>query len=213
MWYPLERGIATRFSMLAWRIPWTEEPAGLQSMGSQRVGHGWSDWARTPQQTLMRPTRKEKLTVAILKGAHGWESSLPNRVEGLQPLETASSTRGSHQHPRAEAHTSAWEQGEGKAPMIRHRKVNLASELAVIQKPAATQEAQSALVAWQGAVDSEWHCQPRKRLATTTEKQRMCLSEGRRAQRTRPFSRKAAASTSSNRNSRKVQPLSDFMKH
>ena len=39
--------------------------------------------------------------------------------------------------------------------MIRHRKVNLASELAVIQKPAATQEAQSALVAWRGAVDSE----------------------------------------------------------
>ena len=103
MWYPLERGIATRSSMLAWRIPWTEEPAGLQSMGSQRVGHGWSDWARTPQQTLMRLTGKEKLTVAILKGAHGWESSLPNRVEGLQPLETASSTRGSHQPPGAEA--------------------------------------------------------------------------------------------------------------
>ena len=39
--------------------------------------------------------------------------------------------------------------------MIRHRKVNLASELAATRKPAATQEAQSPLVAWQGAVDSE----------------------------------------------------------
>ena len=36
---PLEKEIATRSSILAWRIPWTEEPGGLQSMGSQRVGH------------------------------------------------------------------------------------------------------------------------------------------------------------------------------
>ena len=35
----LEEGIATHSSILAWRIPWTEEPRGLQSMGSQRVGH------------------------------------------------------------------------------------------------------------------------------------------------------------------------------
>ena len=35
----LENGIATHSSVLAWRIPWTEEPGGLQSMGSQRVGH------------------------------------------------------------------------------------------------------------------------------------------------------------------------------
>ena len=33
---PLEEGIATHSSVLAWRIPWTEEPGGLQSMGSQR---------------------------------------------------------------------------------------------------------------------------------------------------------------------------------
>ena len=36
---PLEKGLATLSSILAWRIPWTEEPGGLQSMGSQRVGH------------------------------------------------------------------------------------------------------------------------------------------------------------------------------
>ena len=35
---PLEEGMATHSSILAWRIPWTEEPGGLQSMGSQRVG-------------------------------------------------------------------------------------------------------------------------------------------------------------------------------
>ena len=36
---PLEKGMAALSSVLAWRIPWTEEPGGLQSMGSQRVGH------------------------------------------------------------------------------------------------------------------------------------------------------------------------------
>ena len=35
----LEEGMATHSSILAWRIPWTEEPGGLQSMESQRVGH------------------------------------------------------------------------------------------------------------------------------------------------------------------------------
>ena len=37
---PLEKGMATHSSVLAWSIPWTEEPGGLQSMGLQRVGHG-----------------------------------------------------------------------------------------------------------------------------------------------------------------------------
>ena len=36
---PLEKEMATHSSILAWRIPWTEKPGGLQSMGSQRVGH------------------------------------------------------------------------------------------------------------------------------------------------------------------------------
>ena len=36
---PLEKGMATHSSVLAWRIPWTEEPGGLQSVGSERVGH------------------------------------------------------------------------------------------------------------------------------------------------------------------------------
>ena len=36
---PQEMGMATHSSILAWEIPWTEEPGGLQSMGPQRVGH------------------------------------------------------------------------------------------------------------------------------------------------------------------------------
>ena len=37
----LEKGMATQSSILAWKIPWMEEPGRLQSMGSQRVGHDW----------------------------------------------------------------------------------------------------------------------------------------------------------------------------
>ena len=39
---PLEKGMATHSSILAWRIPWTEEPGRLQSMGLQRVRHDWA---------------------------------------------------------------------------------------------------------------------------------------------------------------------------
>ena len=38
---PLEKEMAMHSSTIAWKIPWTEEPGGLQSMGSQRVGHDW----------------------------------------------------------------------------------------------------------------------------------------------------------------------------
>ena len=36
-----EKGMATHSNILAWRIPWTEEPGGVQSMELQRVGHNW----------------------------------------------------------------------------------------------------------------------------------------------------------------------------
>ena len=39
---PLEKEMATHSSTLAWKIPWTEEPGRLQSMGLQRVGHDWA---------------------------------------------------------------------------------------------------------------------------------------------------------------------------
>ena len=47
VWYldgkdPMEEGMAAHSSILAWKIPWTEEPVKLQSIGSQRVGHHWA---------------------------------------------------------------------------------------------------------------------------------------------------------------------------
>ena len=58
---PLEKGMATHSSILAWRISWTEEPGGLQSMGSQGVGHDLA--AKQQQQSSAgRPSfpREEK---------------------------------------------------------------------------------------------------------------------------------------------------------
>ena len=54
---PLEKGMATRSSILAWRIPWTEEPGRLQSMRSQKVGHDWAtntlseSWRKAPSSS------------------------------------------------------------------------------------------------------------------------------------------------------------------
>ena len=47
---PLQEGMVTHSSILTWRTPWTEMPGGLQSMGLQRVGHDWSNWAHTSMQ-------------------------------------------------------------------------------------------------------------------------------------------------------------------
>ena len=47
---PLEKEMTTHSRILAWRIPWTEEPGGLQSMGLQRIGHELA----TKQQELLR---------------------------------------------------------------------------------------------------------------------------------------------------------------
>ena len=44
-WYAVEKAVATHSSTLAWKIAWMEQPGRLQSMGSHRVGHNWSDLA------------------------------------------------------------------------------------------------------------------------------------------------------------------------
>ena len=49
---PLEKRMATYSSILAWRLPWTEEPGGLQSMGSQGVRHDWATNTHTYMQLV-----------------------------------------------------------------------------------------------------------------------------------------------------------------
>ena len=57
---PLEEGMATHSSILAWRIPWTEEPGGLQSMGLQRVGHDWMTKHSTHRVLARKCTKKKR---------------------------------------------------------------------------------------------------------------------------------------------------------
>ena len=57
---PLEEGMATHYSILAWRIPWTEEPGGLQSKELQRIGHNWSNLACNQASYTMDPIEKAK---------------------------------------------------------------------------------------------------------------------------------------------------------
>ena len=54
---PLEKEMATHFSIPAWRIPWTEEPGGLLSMGLQKSWTGLSDWAHTHTHTHTHRTQ------------------------------------------------------------------------------------------------------------------------------------------------------------
>ena len=53
-WEDLEKGMATYSSILAWQIPWTEEPGGLQSMGSHRVRYDWACTHVATQQDLFQ---------------------------------------------------------------------------------------------------------------------------------------------------------------
>ena len=57
----LEEGIAIHSRILAWRIPWTEEPGGLQSIGLHRVGHDCRDLAHTRRTYLYRLKLKIKM--------------------------------------------------------------------------------------------------------------------------------------------------------
>ena len=61
---PLEEEMATHSSTLAWRIPWTEEPGGLQSMGSQRVVHDFT--AKPPTGTVMSGF-SDKVTLLLFR--------------------------------------------------------------------------------------------------------------------------------------------------
>ena len=76
---PLEKEMATHSSTLDWKIPWTEEPGRLQTMGSLRVGH---DWATSLSLfTFMHWRRKWQPTLVFLPGeSQGWRSLVGCRL-------------------------------------------------------------------------------------------------------------------------------------
>ena len=90
----LEKGMATHSSILAWRIPWTEEPGGLQSMGSCRIRHDWM----TNTFTLTFLEQRENFLCVIptfmlfLEQEEGllWMHSAPTEHLGKLPLSLVS---------------------------------------------------------------------------------------------------------------------------
>ena len=58
----MEKEMATHSRVLAWRIPWTEKPGRLQSMGSHRVGHDWSDLAGRELDYVILQVREPRTT-------------------------------------------------------------------------------------------------------------------------------------------------------
>ena len=74
---PPEKEMATHFSIPAWRIPWTEEPGGLQSMGSKRVGHDWATNTNTLENKNKDNFRqKENTTHMGSSSSHSTEEAL-----------------------------------------------------------------------------------------------------------------------------------------
>ena len=67
---PLEEGTVTHSSILAWRIPGTEEPGGLQSTGSQRVGHNWSYLACMHTHVILYTENPKDVTRQLLEPIH-----------------------------------------------------------------------------------------------------------------------------------------------
>ena len=64
---PLEEGMTTHSSIFAWRIPWTEEPEGLQSVGLQRAGHDWRASACT--HTMEEQPTSQRVQMRSFQGA------------------------------------------------------------------------------------------------------------------------------------------------
>ena len=86
-----EKAMAPHSSTLAWRIPWTEEPGGLQSVGSLRVGHDWV--TSLSLFTFMHWRRKWQPTPVFLPGeSQGWRSLLGCHLWGRTESDTTEAT-------------------------------------------------------------------------------------------------------------------------
>ena len=84
---PLEKEMATHSSTLAWKIPWTEKPGRLQSMGSQRVGHDWAtslSFSDKPEENRLRSLETDLLIYKQLIYYRGSTADLWGVLIGYQ---------------------------------------------------------------------------------------------------------------------------------
>ena len=95
--HALEKEMATHSSVLAWRIPGTEEPGWLPSMGSHRVGHEWSDLAAaaavtsdTADDTTLMAESEEELKSLLMTVKEEWKSWLKLNIQKKEDHGTCS---------------------------------------------------------------------------------------------------------------------------
>ena len=87
----MEKAMAPHSSTLAWKIPWAEEPGGLQSMGTLRVEHNWA--TSLSLFPFMHWRRKRQPTPVFLPGeSQGWGSLVGCRLWGRTELDTTETT-------------------------------------------------------------------------------------------------------------------------
>ena len=107
----LEKEMATHSSILAWRIPWMEEPGGLQSMGSQRVGHDWAtslthsaNEEASPTNTNCLESEKIKTKTQPSKAQNDWEGTQGNLLgeKWMFYVVTGLRTPGLHRYSESE---------------------------------------------------------------------------------------------------------------
>ena len=92
--------MAPHSSTLAWKIPWTQEPDGLQSMGSRRVGHNWA--TSLSLFTFMHWRRKWQPTPVFLPGESQEQRSLVGcRLWGRTESDTTEATQQQQQHQQS----------------------------------------------------------------------------------------------------------------
>ena len=72
---PLEKKMATSFSILAWRIPWTQEPGGLQFTGLQRVTHDWACTTQAGPKTFFLYISLLELKYECVDASEVWENT------------------------------------------------------------------------------------------------------------------------------------------
>ena len=98
---PLEKDMATHSSILPWRVPWTEEPCGLQSIGSQRVRHDWSDWAPMNLYYLLQSKQFCPLipSMKVIKENPAMSRTGWNRLDSLEKRQSRMSFCSRHRSP------------------------------------------------------------------------------------------------------------------
>ena len=110
---PLEKGMATHSSILAWRMLWTEEPGGLQSMGSQRVRHDWviNTLPFLKDSVSVSASHKRLLSTSLLcVRRRKWDGTSPFcQGTHLYPLPLQDSINDQVSSPNAEIHCHCYE--------------------------------------------------------------------------------------------------------